>query len=64
MLESIRYFQVKLKNIIIRKSLKEHQNKEIIDEGTDIKSRKGTGEQGALTKLFPEIIDSTAEFIK
>ena len=64
MLESIRYFQVKLKNIIIRKSLKEHQNKEIIDEGTDIKSRKGTGEQRALTKLFPEIIDSTAEFIK
>ena len=44
--------------------LKENHNKEIIDENNDIKSRKGIGGQPALTKLFPEIIDLTAEFIK
>ena len=42
----------------------ENHNKEIIDERPDIKSRKRIGGQPPLTKLFPEIIDSTAEFIK
>ena len=42
----------------------ENHNKEIIDERADIKSRKGIGGWSSLTKLFPEIIDSTEEFIK
>ena len=42
----------------------ENHKKEILNERPDIKSRKGIGGQPSLTKLFPEIIDSTAEFIK
>ena len=50
----------------VEESLQSEENHtiDIIDERSDIESRKRTGGQPTWTKLFLEIIDSTAEFIK